>query len=258
MSYLKPPSSPVLPPLWEPLSVQNVGLGVPGNAHPLLAPREWAELARPDTPLHWVALNVAGGAGAGPDPYCVPAVARLRETGVRVLGQLDLRWGTRDFGDLLREAHRFLEWYEVDGFYLNRASGDRAWREEAERLTTTLRVLGRDGGAASWLVLAPGGPPFRGYGELVDQLVTFDGGWHDYRWSQAPEWTADHPPDRFCHLVHGVPRTHLDEALRIARWQGAGTVYLTDRTRRQGLDPWESLPGYWDEIVSRVGSGAME
>ena len=57
------------------------------------------------------------------------------------------------------------------------------------------------------------------------------------------------------------PRPHLDEALRIARWQGAGTIYFTDRTPRAGARPaalWETLPGYWDEIVSRIGTGVSE
>ncbi len=31
----------------------RLGLGIPGYAHPLLAPVEWAELTRPGTPLHW-------------------------------------------------------------------------------------------------------------------------------------------------------------------------------------------------------------
>ncbi len=89
--------------------------------------------------------------------------------------------------------------------------------------------------------------------------MTFCGPWSDYRWSQVAEWTADYPPDRFCHFVHGVPRGHLEEALRIARWQGASTIYFTDRTDRGGrADPWETMPGYWDDIVSRVGTGVSE
>lgn len=57
------------------------GLGVPGYAHPLVAPVEWAELARPGVPLDWVAVHVAaGGAGARADPYCAAAIAALRGT----------------------------------------------------------------------------------------------------------------------------------------------------------------------------------
>ncbi len=89
--------------------------------------------------------------------------------------------------------------------------------------------------------------------------MTFAGPWADYRWSQVAEWTADYPPDRFCHFVHGVPRGHLEEALRIARWQGAATIYFTDRTGGRGQgDPWEAMPGYWDEIVSRLETGVSE
>ncbi|MGW7515724.1 spherulation-specific family 4 protein [Streptomyces sp. NPDC054796] len=231
-----------------------LGFGVPGWAHPMLAPLEWAELARPGLPVHWVVLNVADGPGARPDPYCLPAAVRLHGAGVGVLGRLDLRDGTRPFGELVSEAHRYLDWYEVDGFYLRNCPADREGLPDTGRVVTTLRALCE----AGHVVLDHGTHPHPGYAEVADQLVTFRGEWPDYRWSQVAEWTADHPPWRFCHLVHGVPRTHLEEALRIACWQGAGTVYFTDRSGRDGSDPWGTLPGYWDEIVSRIGPGVSE
>ncbi|MFI0261675.1 spherulation-specific family 4 protein [Streptomyces sp. NPDC017056] len=249
-----------------------LGVGVPGFAHPLLAPAEWAELLRlargltcsgtghrgagprgGAAALHWAVLNVARGPGALPDPYCLPAAAQLRDAGTRLLGYLDMGHGARPFGELVSDAHRFLEWYKVDGFYVDRCPTDRTLLSETRRLTTTLRAL-RDG---AHLVTGHGGHPHPGYAEAADQLVTFAGRWSDYRWSQVAEWTADYPPARFCHLVHGVPRTHLEEALRIARWQGAGTVYFTDRLDDREA-AWESLPGYWDEFVSRIGPGISE
>jgi hypothetical protein len=51
---------------------------------------------------------------------------------------------------------------------------------------------------------------------------------------------------------------HIDEALRVARWQGAGTVWFTDHSAKEGHSPWEALPGYWDELVSRFGPGVSE
>ena len=51
----------------------------------------------------------------------------------------------------------------------------------------------------------------------ADQLVVFAGPWTRYRWSEAPQWTAEYAPSHFVHLVHGLPATHLDQALRIAR-----------------------------------------
>lgn len=231
------------------------GIGVPGYAHPLVAPLEWGELTRPGTPLHWVALDVSDGPGTRPDRHCLEAAGRLRNAGVQVLGRVDMTFGARAFAEIAADARRYLDWYLVDGFLLDRCPTERGSLAETGRAVTTLRALLGGG----HVVLGHGTHPHPGYVEIADQLVTFAGPWSDYRWSQVAEWTADHPPERFCHFVHGVPRGHLDEALRIARWQGAATIYLTDRTDRHGrIDPWETMPGYWDEVVSLIGTGVSE
>jgi hypothetical protein len=233
----------------------RTGFGIPGYAHPLVAPTEWGALTRPGTPLHWVVLNVADGPGARPDPHCLEAAGRLRNAGVRVLGHLETASGARTLAEVIFDAQRHLDWYQVDGFLLDHCPADRAALPGIRRLVTTLRTI-RHG---AHVVLGHGTHPHPGYAECADQLVTFSGPWSAYRWSQAAEWTADHPPERFCHLVHGVPGPHLEEALRIARWQGAATIYFTDRTDGGGRrDPWETMPGYWDDIVSRVGTGVSE
>ncbi|MEU6483079.1 spherulation-specific family 4 protein [Streptomyces sp. NPDC046887] len=264
----------------------RLGFGVPGYAHPLLAPVEWAELTRPGVPLHWAVLNVAAGPGARPDPHCLEAAGRLRNAGVRVLGHIDLAHGARPFAEAVADAQRFADWYRVDGYLLDRCPPDRERLASVRRTAATLEAV-LDGADGCHLVLGHGVHPDPGYAEVADQLVTFRGRWADYRWSQAAPWTADHPPERFVHLVHGVPRTHLEEAVRIARWQGAGTIFFTDRTpgpppaagpaagragsaagvggaepevrgRIGGNAAFEALPGYWDEIVSRIGPGVSE
>ncbi|MCJ1678016.1 spherulation-specific family 4 protein [Streptomyces sp. APSN-46.1] len=250
MPYLTTPPGARLPAI----EAGGMGFGIPGYAHPLLAPVEWAELTRPGTPLHWAVLNVTDGPGGRPDPHCTEAAAKLREAGGTVLGHLAMRDGKRSFGELISDAHRFLDWYRVGGFYLADAPADRAELDGVRRVVDTLRGLG-DGFR---IVLGHGTHPYAGYAEAADQLVTFSGAWADYRWSQVAEWTTEYPPERFCHFVHGVPRTHLEEAVRIARWQGAGTIWFTDRRGAGDRDPWASMPAYWDEIVSRIGTGVSE
>ncbi|MFF6785960.1 spherulation-specific family 4 protein [Streptomyces sp. NPDC012510] len=235
----------------------SLRFGIPGYAHPLVAPLEWGELTRPGTPLHWVVLNVSDGPGARPDPHCLEAAGRLRNAGVRILGHLDATHGARSLTETVSEARRYRDWYQVDGFLLGRCPAEPSALTEIRRTVTALRALLGGG----HIVLGHGTHPYPGYAapEIADQLVTYSGSWSDYRWSQVAEWTADHPPERFCHFVHGVPRGHLDEALRIARWQGAATIYFTDRTDRGGrIDPWATMPGYWDDIVSLVGTGVSE
>ncbi|WP_329122472.1 spherulation-specific family 4 protein [Streptomyces sp. NBC_01465] len=230
--------------------ITRLGFGVPGYAHPLVAPVEWAELTRPGTPLHWAVLNVSHGPGTRPDPHCLDAAGKLRNAGIKVIGHLDMTYGARAYGELMTDAERFREWYRVDGFYLDRAPTERADLPETRRLTAALQ---------GHTVLGHGTHPHPGYAEAADQLVTFTGPWTDYRWSQVAEWTAEYDASRFCHFVHGLPRTHLEEAVRIARWQGAGTIFFTDRTETSAeSSPFETLPGYWDEIVSRIGPGVSE
>lgn len=234
----------------------RTGLGIPGYAHPLLAPLEWDRLTRPGAPVHWAVLNVAAGPGTRPDPRCLEAAGRLRNTGVRVLGHLDTVHGARAFGELVGEASRYLDWYQVDGFLLDRCPADRSDLQEIRRIVATLRALLSGGGH---IVLGLGTHPHPGYAGTADQLVTFSGAWSDYRFSRAPQWTAEYPPEYFCHLVHGLPQGHLEDALRIARWQGAATIYFTDRTGGGARgEAWETLPGYWDEIVSRLGTRVSE
>ncbi|MFG2428376.1 spherulation-specific family 4 protein [Streptomyces sp. NPDC048590] len=259
---------------------QHLGVGVPGYAHPLLAPVEWAGLSRPGTPLHWAVLNIDNGPGARPDPHCLEAAGRLRNareralhsedpedtvraSGGRLLGHIDLAFGGRPFGELVADAQAYLDWYRVGGFYLDRCPAGRDSLPAVRRLTSTLSALLGDsdcaGEGGGLLVLGHDTHPYPGYAEAADQLVTFRGPWTDYRWSQVAEWTAGYAPGRFAHLVHGVPRTHLEEAMRIARWHGAGTIFFTDRDGTAGqTDPFAALPSYWDEFVSRIGPGISE
>ncbi|MER5555897.1 spherulation-specific family 4 protein [Streptomyces sp. NPDC002793] len=261
-------------------ATEQLGVGVPGYAHPLLAPAEWAGLDRPGTPLHWAVLNIDDGPGARPDPHCLEVAGRLRNArlralhgeapedavramGGRLLGHLDLAFGSRTLDELLTEARSYLDWYGVGGFYLDRCPAGREGLPPVRRLARTLSALLRDSdsadGGTGRLVLGHGTHPYPGYAEAADQLVTFRGPWTDYRWSQVAEWTAGYEPSRFAHLVHGVPRTHLEEAMRIARWQGAGTIFFTDRNGTDGqTDPFATLPSYWDEFVSRIGPGISE
>lgn len=245
----------------------RLGFGVPGYAHPLLAPVEWAELTRPGTPLHWAVLNVDDGPGSRPDPHCREAAGRLTGAGALVLGHLDMAYGERSFGEIVADARSFLDWYRVGGFYLDRCPATRSDLTDVRLAAAALQALLDDAGhlgghLGGHLVLGHGTQPYPEYAEIADQLVTFSGPWDRYRRSEAAAWTAEHPPERFVHLVHGVPRAHLDEAMGRARRQGAGTIFFTDRTDGDGRtgeqNPYGTLPGYWDEIVSLVGRGGSE
>lgn len=107
----------------------------------------------------------------------------------------------------------------VRGRRLLPGPGDRGTRglRACRRLVRSLRSLG-----ASTVVLNPGVHPDPGYLRLADLVVTFEGDWSTYVSAfSRPGWTARHPPERFCHLVYGVPEALVPLAVRTAGERGA-------------------------------------
>ena len=87
----------------------------------------------------------------------------------------------------------------------------------------------------------PGVPPARGYFDLADVVVTFEGTYADYAPAvdRMPDWVRRLPRGQIAHLVYGASR---EQALDAIRNPGeAGYVYATSGTMP---DPWRELPAY--------------
>ncbi|WP_405925877.1 spherulation-specific family 4 protein [Streptomyces sp. NBC_00035] len=212
------------------------GLLVPLYVHPAVDPAAWRALIRAGPQLYGVVLNVADGPGATPDPAFVEAVAQLREADVRVLGYVDTDYGDRPVRAVIGDLRRYRRWYDTDGAFLDRAASGAGPLRHYRRLVRAARVCG-----SRTVVLNPGVHPAPGYAEFADLLVTFEGTWKTYRHTDftVPAWTGSHPPDRFCHLVYGVPDGLCDVAARTARMRGAAVHCAVPGS---GANPWSGLP----------------
>ncbi|MBT2489511.1 hypothetical protein J7E96_13490 [Streptomyces sp. ISL-96] len=208
---------------------------VPMYAHPAVDPGAWAALARSAPQLYGVVLNVADGPGTRPDPAFTAAARTLRAAGVRVLGYVDADYGRRTFRVVRRDLRRHREWYAVDGFLFDQAPADAAGIRHCRRLARAARALG-----GRTVVLNPGVHPAAGYASFADLLITFEGDWTAYCAAPAPPaWTAAHPPERFCHLVYGVPPGLLGLAGRTAGLRRAGVHCAVPG---HGPNPWSAVP----------------
>jgi hypothetical protein len=103
------------------------------------------------------------------------------------------------------------------------------------------------------VALNPGVAPDEAYLSVGDIVVTYEGPGAAYGSSSQPPWCADHPPDRFWHLVHSTPERLLAEVVRRSRELGAGLLYVTDGG---GSNPWGQLPSYWDTELGLLRAGA--
>ncbi|MEU8960855.1 MULTISPECIES: spherulation-specific family 4 protein [unclassified Streptomyces] len=208
---------------------------VPLYVHPAEDPAAWQRLAEAADDVYGVVLNAADGPGTAPDAAFTGPVETLRSAGVRVLGYVDLDYGTRPLADVVRDIDRHRAWYGTDGCFFDRAPADRTGLPFVRQATRAARRAG-----ATTLVLNPGVHPAPGYLRLADLVVTFEGHWSTYVSTfSRPGWADRQPPERLCHLVYGVPGALLALALRTTGDRGAGVCCVVER---ELPNPWAALP----------------
>ncbi|MEU3660208.1 spherulation-specific family 4 protein [Streptomyces sp. NPDC032940] len=211
-----------------------MSLLIPLYVHPAEDPGAWHRLITAADRTYGVVLNPADGPGDAPDPAFTAAAGALRAAGARLLGYVDTDYGTRSAADVVEDARRHREWYAADGCFLDRVSAARSGLPPYKALVRDLRRRG-----ATCVVLNPGVHPAPGYARLADLVVTFEGPWSTYVSAfSRPDWTRRHPPERFCHLVYGVPEALAPLAVRTAGERGAG---VSGPVTGEPPNPWARL-----------------
>jgi Spherulation-specific family 4 len=189
-------------------------------------------------------VNPDSGPGAGSDPAQREAVARARAAGARVLGYIATTFGARNPDDVLADAQRYRDWYGVDGVFLDEVAHDDPRLPYYRDLTRRLRAA-----RASYVVLNPGVVPARGYFDLADVVVTFEGPYSAYGpWQmQRPDWLKT-LQSRTANLIYGA--SHAEARAVFSSPRQAAYVYVTSGTPP---DPWATPPPYLHEEQAALG-----
>jgi hypothetical protein len=210
-----------------------------------VGPAALDRIAERPSAMRLVVINPGNGPGAGPRADLRRAVAALRPGGTGVLGYVHTAYGARDFAAVMADARRYRAWYGVDGIFVDETAHDTARLPYYRRLAGAARAAG-----LRVVALNPGTVPARGYFDVADVVVTFEGPYADYDAALAtmPAWLRDVPLGRIAHLVYGASR---EQALRAAGRDAAGHLYVTSASLP---DPWSVLPPYLDELERRLAS----
>ncbi|MEZ5658052.1 MAG: spherulation-specific family 4 protein [Burkholderiaceae bacterium] len=251
----KSPSSP------QSLS-RPIEILVPAYFYPLPDSTEWPRLAEAARLVPLVAiLNPGSGPGVGPDANYQRVVDQVRAAGGKVIGYVHTSWGQRRMEEVVGDIDRYLQWYPVDGFFIDEMANQndsalylyyQAVYNYAKAMLPGARVIG-----------SPGTSTVQTYLTLptADELVIFEGDQHSHEnhYSQ-PDWVAGVPSRPFAHLVvqaHSAADMHRSIARAVQR--NAGLVYVTnDGGANPWVNPWDSLPKYWTaevQCVRRVNQG---
>ncbi|GGY99531.1 spherulation-specific family 4 protein [Streptomyces poonensis] len=211
-----------------------MSLLVPLYVHPAEDPDAWQRLLAAVDRTYAVVVNPASGPGREPDAAFVAAARALRAAGARLLGYVDTGYGERPAGEVAADVVRHRDWYGTDGCFLDRTPAGADRLAGCRRLVRRVRRLG-----AAPVVLNPGVHPAPGYTRLADLVVTFEGHWSTYVAAyHRPEWTERHTPERFCHLIYGVPEALVPLAVRTATARGAA---VCGPVTGELPNPWAAL-----------------
>lgn len=218
---------------------------VPAYVHPVWI-ATWDRLLATTRPGSLVTINPASGPGSSADPAYADIVRRARAAGLTLLGYVPTGYGKRSSVRVRADVDRYRRWYGVTGIFFDEA----ATRTNVLGYYRTLHRRVRSAGGL--VVMNHGTPPARGYMEVSDVAVTFEGSAVDLAAATTPTWAVAYPPGRFGHLVYAAAPEQLGGILDTARSRGVGRIFVTDDVL---ANPWDTLPAYFEQEQERLAAG---
>lgn len=223
----------------------ELAVGLPAYFFPWPGGSDWWRLQELGRPM-LIIMTPASGPGEAVDNSYVSALADARRWGAQVLGYIDDAYGERTVGEMLEEMRRYLDWYQVDGIFLDRMRGDSA---ALERLTP-LSSAAHDAGIR--FAVNPGQPEVDPrFLAVADHVVMFEGDLPTYIRTEFRAWVHLHDRAKVWHLVYDVPASALEQVGELASERHAGMLFATDLGP---AGPWSGLPSYWPEQPRRPGT----
>ncbi len=188
---------------------------------------DWTRMAEARVHVAMVILNLADGPGQSYAGDVGAQVAVLQRAGIELAGYIDTGHATRPMPAVIADASRYREWYGAESVFLDQAHVsapvvDSYYRPVYQRL--------KEGSPNRRVILNAGATMPERVMTAADVLVDFEGDYDAYVvWSQPP-WKSRYHPDRFWHIVHGVPgREDLDRVMELSRIRRTGWLYVTDQ-----------------------------
>jgi hypothetical protein len=209
----------------------------------------WDQVIAQAPVMGTVILNPNSGPGSSSDPNYVALAERLHSAGIQVLGYVSTRYGDRPIAEVQQDIGLYADWYQVDGIFLDevpdesRCIGEKNYYQQAAELVRR---------RATVVVGNPGTRTCEDYLDFMDTLVLFEDtptGWENYT---AAPWMQNYEANRFSLLIHSQPDAALlPTLLEQAQKANFGQIFITDDVLP---NPWDSLPGYWEDLVANLAA----
>jgi len=176
------------------------------------------------------------------------AIQKARKQGMLVIGYTYTGYATRDPKIVRQKIDAVYQNYLVDGIFFDEVATDcsatNTYFPNNYLYYQELTNYVRQKVGAHITVMNPGTySPDDCYMSITNILVNWENtSYSAYQNSYVDyPWVYRYPPDRFWHILLGVPQEQLAPALNLARSRNAGWVYISD----SALDAYKKVPVYW-------------
>jgi len=221
-----------------------MNLLVPAYFYPSSNSTYWQDLAAAAKAVSTtIILNPGSGPGTSVDPNYVSVIDMVRESGGKVIGYVPTGYGKRPLDEVTDEIDRYINYYHVDGFFIDQMTTDtldgnvayyKSIYDYIKGLNTLYSVTGNPGTMPDEVYLSH---------PLVDNLVVFEGSESSYADFLPSEWQSKYPKDRFAHLVYNADAEQMERVFNLSSDNIVGNLYVTGEETR---NPYDALPKYWD------------
>jgi spherulation-specific family 4 protein len=166
--------------------------------------------------------NLGNGPGQERYPAWADIFARAQAAGVRVVGYVYTRFGTRSRAQVERDVDRWERWYPVDGIFVDNGTANPSKVPYYSALLGHIRSQPRN-------FTVMNGGVIRDYMPLTDVVVSYEGDLPNFARHVEPDWISSLPAAKFGTIVHGVrSESAMRSVLDTARQRNLGTIYVTD------------------------------
>ena len=209
-----------------------------------------AKQAHPSVPIV-TAINPSSGPGNSIDANYVNAAKILKQAGVIVVGYVPTHYGSRDANAVLSDISKYINWYKVDGIFLDEfASYSTGYENYYRQITAQAKAQGMK------LVMGNAGTDVpESYVGTVDTIgITEEDGYNPIEWLQYcigcnanNGWHYKHDKTNYWfvrYAIGSLDPTYVSEA---AKW--TGLMYMTN-----GVSPtrWDGIPPYFQSLVAKL------
>lgn len=219
-------------------------MAVPAYFYPI---SYWPQLEDAAPIVGLAIMNPASGPGTTVDPTYVSVIQSAQASGVTIIGYVTSSYGTRPLATVKAEIGKYIQWYHVDGIFIDEASNDCAKRSYYKNLYNSIKA--RD--AQLQVVINPGTNTQECFMAATDIVINFENTYAVYRTWSPSGWESKYPASRFWHLVYGANEAQMQRAITLSKQRNAGWVYVTNDVL---VNPWDTLPAdpYWTNELNRI------